>query len=248
MEVPAHPALGLALDGEPVALAVGGVRQAVVAVDRLAVDDQAHADILAGLVVCHRAAVLGLEHEGANHRALLPGLGNAEAAGAAPAARAALEGQVAMILQFDQQAGQLLVEVAPGGGDLRGHRLTQYLTDGRHQAFADDGVLLRRNAQRDVLADHRGQGLPGLLRVAAQLDIGQHGAGQGAGLAAALLVGLVEQRLHFGVAGKHQRIEALGDGVEVLGHHGCGGVDQLLLLCRQHGCPSVRLQGDNWNH
>ena len=220
---------------DAIATAVGAAGQAVVAMHDCLVHRQTQADVLAGLGVGHRLAVDRLQGEGANHLALALDLGDTELAQTTPAAGAIGEGLVALGFGGDQQRGQVVVQGRPGVGDLRRHHLAQHLADGGHQAFADDGVLLGLDAQRDVLADHRLHRVDDLLGLAAQADIGQHPSRQRLRLATVGLVGLVEHRLDLRVALEHQRIETGGDGVEVFGDQRGGGIDDGVLGSGGHG-------------
>ncbi|TMO20786.1 hypothetical protein CWC28_21830, partial [Pseudoalteromonas sp. S4492] len=125
----------------------------------------------------------------ANLAALVLRAHDAEAAQPLPAAAGSGEAVVAALLGGDQHSGQFPVEGAPGIGDLRCDGVPQHLTDGGHQALADDGVVFRQDIERDMLADHGRQQAVHRLTRGACADIGEYGGGQRTGLAAAGLVG-----------------------------------------------------------
>ena len=129
--------------------------------------------------------------------------------------------------QRDQLGGEQPVDLAPRVGDLRGDRGAQYVGDRAQQVVADNGVLLGPDAERNMLVGNtchdvieRGRG-----RVD-QLDgVGDHGTGQRLALLSGGLVALVEHPEQLRVLGEHPRVEACGDLLGMLGHHGGSGLD-----------------------
>ncbi|MCY1439394.1 hypothetical protein D9M71_556280 [compost metagenome] len=129
----------------------------------------------------------------------------------------------------------MLVGGGPGIYHLVGGYLgAQHFTNGAQQAGADNGVLLGQHLQGHVfvddLAHQRAEGFQ-LIDVS---GVHQYAVGQGTGLIAAGLVGLVEQRPHFRVFTQHDLVEVAGQRLPSGFQQGHGGFDDGTLLAGQH--------------
>jgi len=220
------PAALLALDADPVERLARRVRQRVVAPHRFAVHRQHQRQVLARHEIEQRAAVDRLQVERGDQLALHLAPRHPEGALTAPAAVARCIAGIHLFLGGDQQVGQRLVGLAPGGQDLVGGGFAQHLADGAQQALADDRVVLGQHAERGVLVDDARQRAGDLVEAVDVRGIGQHGAGQRLGLGAAGLVGLVEEGLHLRVLAEHELVEVAGDGLALLLQDRHGGLDE----------------------
>ncbi len=235
MQVVGDLAAGLALDADAVAAAIAGRGQRVVAALLGAPHDGAQADVLARLVGNHGLAVHRLQVEGADLGALGHLLHQLEGTGTAPAAFGMGDVVIGLGLSSDQDVGQLGVGSGPGVDHRIGGNLgAQHLADRTQQAVAHDLVLVRLHLQRHMLVDDlRGQ-VAQVLQPVDVLGVHQHAVGQRAGLGAALLVGLVEQRAHLGVLAQHHLVEMRGQRLTAGLQQGDGGLDDLFLAIAQH--------------
>ena len=119
------------------------------------------------------------------------------------------------------------VDLVPGGGHLGGHGVAEDVGDGPEQVVVDHLVLVRFDAQGDVLVadlESRFRKLVGVFH--------QHGgkgcdrSGQGLLLAAVRLVPAVEDAVQKrGMRLEQVLVEALGDFVDVRSDHRKGGLD-----------------------
>ena len=124
---------------------------------------------------------------------------------------------------------------APGGHHLRrGDLVTQHFGDGAQQAAADDRVVFRQNLQGHVLVDDLGHQVAQLVELVDVPRIHQDAVGQGTGLIAAGLVGLVEQRADFRVFGEHHAVEVSDQGFATAFQQRHGGFDDCTVLNAKH--------------
>jgi len=236
VQVVGHQPARFALDADAQFLAVGRVRQRVVAALFRAVDVHAQADVLPGLVghhglAIHRAQVEGCDLAALGHLAL-----HAEHPHTTPAPGGGGAGGIHLFLGPDQNVGQLLVGSAPGGqhfvsGDLG----TQHLTDGAQQAGTHDGVVLRQHLQRHVLVDDLCWQVAQVFQLVDVARVHEHAVGQGTRLVAAGLVGLVEQGTNLGVLAQHDAVEVGGQGFTAGFQQGHGRFDYGALSVVEHG-------------
>ncbi|EAU62135.1 hypothetical protein STIAU_4907 [Stigmatella aurantiaca DW4/3-1] len=234
-------AAGLALDADPVMLAIGGRRQRVVAARLDAIDEELHANVLPWHEVHQRASIHGRQVEGGDFSALLFLADDAEAAPALPAPPRLGLLIVHLRLAGNEQIGQLLVCGAPGGDHfIGGHLRAENLADGAQQARAHDGVMRRLDLQGHMLVDdlhHESAELFQLVNVA---GIPEHRVGQGTGLRATALVGLIEQGPHLGMLAQHDAVEMRGQGLAAALQQGHGGFDDGTLMGAEHERGSGR--------
>ena len=141
------------------------------------------------------------------------------------------------------------VHLGPGRGDLRRDRLAEHLGDCADQVLADDQVLLRGDAQRDVLVGDPGPDMVERRRVRVdQADReGDDRRRESLALLTGGLVALVEHAQQFRVRGEHARVEDGGDGLGVRGNHGRGRLDDGLRLGREQRLGGgFRQRGQHW--
>lgn len=147
-----QPAM-LPLDADAVQRPARSVGQRVVPAHFLAAHVQEEREVLARDEVQQRQAVHRLQVERGDEVALGLAAGDAEFARAAPAARARRVRGIHLLLGGDQNAGQRLVCLAPGGDDLVGRGFAQHFADRAQQTVADDRVVLGQHAECGVFVD-----------------------------------------------------------------------------------------------
>ncbi len=193
-------AAGLALDADAVFAAIAGGGQRVVAAHLLAVDLQAQADVLAGQKVHQRAAIFRLQVKGGDLCAFDGLARNAKTPRPPPASIRLGLGLVEILLLTDKDVGELLIGGAPGvdhgvGSDL----VAEHFADRPQQAGANQRVMLGQYLQRDMLVDDLSDQRAEGVEAVDVFGIHQHAVGQCTRLFTAGLVGLIEQRAHFGM-------------------------------------------------
>ncbi len=211
MQVIGHSPAGFTHDADTVLPSIAQRREGIVATHLFAVQHQRHTDILAWRCRQDRAVIHRGEIEGGDLGALLYPLDQRERPRTAPAARGL--GFLVVNGRFgaDQDIRQLPVGRAPGIHHLRrGDLAAQHFRNRPQQAGAHNRVMLRQDLQGHMFIDDLGHQIAQLIQLVDMSRVHQHPIGQGAGLIAAGLVGLVEQRANFGVLGQHHAVE-MGD-------------------------------------
>ena len=185
-------------------------------------------DVLAGPPGRQRAAVRGAEHERHGVRRLLQAPAQDQRAPDVAVGDAGLGVQA--LLDGDQGAGHVPVDLVPGRRHVGGDRVPEHLHDRREQVLVDDRVLVLGDAERGVLVRDAGQHVE---RVAAVLGHQQGGvrrdrAGEGGLLVALRLVAAVEEvPLELGVGGEHAPVEDRGDVTDSGADDGQRGLDDV---------------------
>ena len=181
-----------------------------------------HRDVLPRADLRQAAAVGGLEHQGHDVVGLLDPPDHAVRPHRVRRVDARLLVEPGLLR--DELGREQPVDLVPGRGDLGRDGVTEHLTDRRQQVVSDDRVLLRADPERDVLVRDAVHHPVERRRVRVdQLHrVGHDGRRERPALLAGGLVALVEHPQQLGVLLEHAGVEAGGDLLGVLGHHGSG--------------------------
>ena len=239
MQVIGDLAADLALHADAVLASIAQGRQRVVATLFAAVQQQAQADVLAGLECRQRATVGRHQVQRNDLLTFLHLAAQAETARPAPATLGSGVGAIRGLFGTDEDVRQLPIRHGPGldhriGGNLR----TEHFTNRPQQAAADNRVMLGQDLQRHMLVDDLPNQRPQRLQPVDMPGVHQHRIGQGTLLAAAGLVRLIEQRAHIGVLAQHHLVEVPSQGFTAAFQQRYGGFDQGVLGGGQHRASS----------
>ena len=158
---------------------------------------------------------------------------------------------VELAFVLDQDVGHQPVHLVPGLGDFWGDGVTKHLDDGGHQVVVHDLVLVRRDAQRDVLVRDAVQHHHWVRRVGIHQLRGErrHRRRQRLLLRALLLVAAVERvGDELGVGGEHLVVEGLRDRLDVRAYRRERRLDDLGVLVAQVGLFRVRFLVNEHKH
>jgi hypothetical protein len=221
-----HPGCRLALDGDAIRAVIRRAGNRVIPAQFAnARHVQREAEILAGLVAEHRAAVRRHQGEGTDDAAFIDDTLDDEVAPAVPAARLCRQFAIDRGFPPDEKLCQEPVGLAPGGDDVVGGSVPQDVPDCAQQGVGDEGIVLRQDVQRDMLLDDAFDGAAEGSEMVDVAGIGQDCHGQRLGLRAGLaMVGLVEQ-VADRLGAEQAVVHPAGDGKAVRLKRGNGGLD-----------------------
>ncbi len=219
------------LHTDAVAFLVPRLRQAVLtdAVVLRARDAELHTDILTSAKGRQGLTILGNEIERTDAVAFIDLAMDDERLVPAPTAGLFRTFGVESIFATDHDFGKLLISGCPGGHDLRRGGFPEDDADGRHEMFADDGIVFGKHLETGMFVRNAFDHTAEAIEVIDIRGVHQDGGREASCLSAVALIGGVEDIPQFGLGIEEFPIEGLRDGFAMLLQDGNGGADDLSM-------------------